>query len=141
MEPRLNIITLGVQDLDKAIRFYRDGLGWPLSSASVGDFAIFKMSTGTALALYPRDLLAKDANVKEDGGFGGITLAQNVDTCEKVDLVLSKAVKSGGIVLKSARKADWGGYSGYFADPDGHPWEVAYNPHFQLKDGNLVLPK
>jgi uncharacterized protein len=140
MEPRLNIVTLGVRDLDRAIQFYRDGLGWPVSSVSVGDFAIFKLSTGTALALYPRDLLAIDANVKDPGGFGGITLAQNVDTREEVDLVLSQAVKSGGAILKSARKADWGGYSGYFADLDGHTWEVAWNPHFQLKHGNLVLP-
>lgn len=140
MDPRLNIITLGVQDLDKAIQFYRDGLGWPLSSASVGDFAIFRLSTGTALALYPRDLLAIDANVKDRGGFGGITLAQIVDTKEEVDLVLSQAVESGGSILKSARNADWGGYSGYFADPDGHPWEVAWNPYLRLKQGNLVLP-
>ena len=140
MEPRLNIVTLGVRDLNKAIQFYRDGLGWPLSSMSVGDFAIFKLSTGTALALYPRELLAKDANVNDPGGFGGITLAQNVATREEVDLVLSYAVKSGGTILKSARKADWGGYSGYFADPDGHPWEVACNPFLQLDQGNLVLP-
>jgi uncharacterized protein len=140
MQPRLNIITLGVRDLNKAIRFYRDGLGWPLSSMSAGDFAIFKLSTGTALALYPRDLLAKDANVLDMGGFGGITLAQNVATSEEVDLALSQAVKSGGTILKSARKADWGGYSGYFADPDGHPWEVACNPFLQLDQGNLVLP-
>lgn len=140
MEPRLNIITLGVIDLEKAIRFYRDGLGWPMSSASVGDFAIFKLSTGTALALYPRDLLAIDANVKDSGGFGGITLAQNVDTREKVDQILARAVNSGGSILKSALEADWGGYSGYFADPDGHPWEVAWNPHFLLSNGNLILP-
>jgi len=140
MQPRLNIVTLGVRDLNKAIRFYRDGLGWPLSSMSAGDFAIFKLSTGTALALYPRELLAKDANVLDQGGFGGITLAQNVATREEVDLALSQAVKSGGTITKSARKADWGGYSGYFADPDGHPWEVACNPFLQLAQGNLVLP-
>ncbi|MCX6672442.1 MAG: VOC family protein [Methanothrix sp.] len=140
MQPRLNIITLGVRDLDNAVKFYRDGLGWPLSSASAGDFAIFKLSTGTALALYPRNLLAKDANLRDTGGFGGITLAQNVATREEVDLVLSQAVKSGGTILKSARKADWGGYSGYFADPDGHPWEVAWTPQFRLMQGNLVLP-
>ena len=98
------------------------------------------MSTGTALALYPRELLAVDANLKDPGGFGGITLAQNVSTPEEVDSVLSQAAKLGGTILKSARHADWGGYSGYFADPDGHPWEVAWNPHFQLRQGNLVLP-
>ncbi len=142
MEPRLTIVTLGVRDLNKAIRFYRDGMGWPLSSASVGDFAIFKMNTGTALALYPRDLLESDAKIKDLGGFGGITLAQNVATCEEVDRVLSVAVNSGGSILRPARESDYccGAYTGYFADPDGHPWEVAYNPYFQLKDGNLVLP-
>jgi len=140
MEPRLNIVTLGVRDLDKAIRFYRDGLGWPMSSMSVGDFAIFKLSTGTALALYPRELLALDANVKDPRGFGGITLAQNVATREEVDLALSQAIKSGGIILKPAKVAEWGGYSGYFADPDGHPWEIAWNPHIRLDKGRLVLP-
>lgn len=139
MEPRLNIITLGVRDLAKSIAFYRDGLGWPQSSASVGDFAIFNLSTGTALALYPRDLLATDANVKDTGGFGGITLAQNVSDKKTVDLVLSQAVKAGGVLLKSACEAEWGGYSGYFADPDGHPWEVAWNPFFVIENGQLQL--
>ena len=141
MEPRLNIITLGVKNLDKAVRFYRDGLGWPMSSASVGDFAIFRLHTGTALALYPRELLAEDTNLKDNGGFGGITLAQNVTTREEVDSVLSKAVQAGGCLLKKAREADWGGYSGYFADVDGHPWEVAWNPHFKMEQGNLLLPE
>jgi len=140
MEPRLNIITLGVRDFNKAVAFYRDGLGWPQSSASVGDFAIFKLSTGTALGLYPRHLLAADANVKDNCGFGGITLAQNVTDKDTVDLVLSQAVKAGGVLLKSAREAAWGGYSGYFADPDGHPWEVAWNPFFVIEHGRLQLP-
>lgn len=140
MQPRLNIITLGVKDLNKAIRFYRDGLGWPMSSASVGDFAIFKLATGTALALYPRKLLAEDAQLKDSGGFGGITIAQNVTTREAVDAALSDAVKAGGSLLKTAREAAWGGYSGYFADPDGHPWEVAWNPFFKLQEGELDLP-
>jgi predicted lactoylglutathione lyase len=142
MKPRLTIVTLGVRDLNKAIQFYRDALGWPMSGASAGDFVIFKMNTGTALALYPRDLLASDAKVKDLGGFGGITLAQNVATREEVDLVLSQAVNSGGSILRPARESDYccGAYTGYFADPDGHPWEVAYNPYFQLNHGNLVLP-
>ncbi|MCK9585786.1 VOC family protein [Methanothrix soehngenii] len=140
MEARLNIVTLGVRDLDKAIRFYRDGLGWPMSSISAGDFAIFKLSTGTALALFPRKLLASDANVMDPGGFGGITLAHNVATREEVDLVLSQAIQSGGSILKPAQAPEWGGYSGYFADPDGHPWEIAWNPHFELEQGCLVLP-
>lgn len=140
MQPRLTIITLGVKDLNKAIRFYRDGLGWPLSSASVGDFAIFKLATGTALALYPRKLLAEDTKLKDNGGFGGITLAQNAATRDEVDGALAAAVKAGGKLLKSAREAEWGGYSGYFADPDGHPWEVAWNPFFELNEGKLELP-
>jgi len=140
MEPRLNIITLGVHDLGRAVTFYRDGLGWPQSSASVGDFAIFKLTTGTALALYPRRLLAADANVKDSDGFGGITLAQNVSDKKTVDLVLSQAVKAGGLLLKAAQDADWGGYSGFFADPDGHPWEVAWNPFLVIEEGQLRLP-
>ncbi|HEY0634283.1 MAG TPA: VOC family protein [Gammaproteobacteria bacterium] len=140
MEPRLNIITLGVRDLARAIAFYRDGLGWPLSSASVGDFAIFKLTTGTALALYPRPLLAADAQVQDSGGFGGITLAQNVADKASVERILTQAVQAGGVLLKSAREAEWGGYSGYFADPEGHPWEVAWNPFFVLKQGALQLP-
>ena len=141
MEPRLNIVTLGVRDFERAVSFYRDGLKWPLSSASVGDFAIFRLSTGTALALFPRHLLAADANVKDGGGFGGITLAQNVPDQESVDRVLAQAVKAGGTLLKPAAKAEWGGYSGYFADPDGHPWEVAWNPFIVLESGQLRLPE
>lgn len=141
MEPRLNIITLGVRDFERALSFYQDGLNWPLSSASVGDFAIFNLSTGTALALYPRKLLATDANLEDGAGFGGITLAQNVSDTEAVDRVLALAVKAGGSLLKPATKAEWGGYSGYFADPDGHPWEVAWNPFFVLEEGQLRLPE
>lgn len=140
MDARLNIVTLGVRDLGKAVAFYRDGLGWPQSSASAGDFAIFSLSTGTALALYPRVLLAADANVADDGGFSGITLAHNVADRAAVDLVLAEAVEAGGVLLKPAREAEWGGYSGYFADPDGHPWEVAWNPFFAMELGQLRLP-
>lgn len=140
MEPRINIITLGTKDMDRAIRFYRDGLGWPLSSISAGDFAIFRISTGTALALYPRHLLTKDACVEDLGGYGGITLAQNVLSREEVERALSQAVSAGGSLLKDAGDTEWGGYSGYFADPDGHPWEVAYNPFFALEQGKLILP-
>jgi catechol 2,3-dioxygenase-like lactoylglutathione lyase family enzyme len=140
MEPRLNIVTLGVYDLSRSVAFYRDGLGWPQSGASVNDFAIFKLSTGTALALYPRHLLAEDVNLPDGSGFGGITLAHNVPEKAAVDLVLAQAVAAGGMVLKAAQEAVWGGYSGYFADPDGYPWEVAWNPFFVLSDGQLDLP-
>lgn len=141
MEPRITIITLGVSNLDIAIKFYRDGLGWPLSGASIGDFAIFNLTTGTALALYPRSLLAQDACLEDKGGFSGITLAQNVESETEVDERLSDAVKAGGRIIKPASHTDWGGYSGYFADPDGHPWEIAYNPFFTLVQGMLILPE
>lgn len=141
MEPRLNIVTLGVRDLKRAVAFYRDGLGWHQSSASVGEFAIFKLSTGTALALYPRHLLAEDAKLEDSGNFAGITLAQNVPDKETVDRELLQAVEAGGRLLKPAQKAEWGGYGGYFADPDGHPWEVAWNPFLLLKGGQLELPE
>jgi catechol 2,3-dioxygenase-like lactoylglutathione lyase family enzyme len=140
MEPRITLVTLGVKDLDRAIRFYKDGLGWPMSGISGGDFAAFKLTTGTALALYPRHLLAEDAKIADSGGFGGITLAQNVASKEEVDTVLAQAVAAGGRLLKAAQDTDWGGYSGYFADPDGHPWEVAFAPAFELRDGRLILP-
>ena len=93
------------------------------------------------MALYPRHLLAADARVKDGGGFGGITLAQNVADKETVDLVLSEAVKAGGVLLKAAAQTEWGGYSGYFADLDGHSWEVAWNPFFVIEEGHLHLPE
>ncbi|VVB63715.1 Glyoxalase/Bleomycin resistance protein/Dioxygenase superfamily protein [uncultured archaeon] len=140
MEPRLNIVTIGVNNLDRAVHFYKDGLGWPLSSISGGDFAIFKLSTGTALAPFPRHLLAKDACVEDLGGFGGITLAQNVSSKEEVNKALLQAVEAGGTLLKAAHDTEWGGYSGYFADPDGHPWEVAWASQLELRQGKLILP-
>lgn len=140
IDPRITIITLGVSDLNTAVRFYRDGLGWSLSGASVGDIAFFTLTTGIVLALYPRPLLAHDANVEDNGGFGGITLAQNVESEEEVDRFLSDAVKAGGRLIKPAAHTEWGGYSGYFTDPDGHPWEIAYVPFFTLEKGMLVLP-
>ena len=142
MEPRISLVTLGVTDLQRSLRFYRDGLGWPLSSASTGDTAFFRTS-GVVLALYPRELLAADANVPATGsGFGGMTLAHNVVSKELVDATLAEAVAAGGTVLKPAEEASWGGYSGYFADPDGYPWEVARNPHFPFAmDGSLQLPE
>jgi uncharacterized protein len=142
VEARISLVTLGVHDLARSARFYRDGLGWPLSSASSGDVAFFRTG-GVALALYPRALLAADAKLPAAGtGFGGITLAHNVASKELVDAVLAEAVAAGGTLLKPATDAEWGGYSGYFADPDGHPWEVAWNPFFPFApDGSLSLPE
>ena len=131
MEPRISMITLGVSDLARATAFYRDGLGLPPH----GDFpgiTFFKLR-GTWLALFPREELALDAQVATGGqGFSGITLAHNVGSRAEVDAVLSEAAKAGAQITKPAGDTDWGGYSGYFCDPDGTLWEVAWNPHFDL---------
>lgn len=141
MEPRISLITLGVADLPRAIRFYQDGLSWPRSSYGGDEIALFRTG-GTVLALYPRSALAADANLPAgEGGFGGITLAHNVASKEQVDAVLAEAVAAGGTLLKPGQDADWGGYSGYFADPDGYPWEVAWDPDLGFApDGAIVLP-
>lgn len=143
MEPRLSLVTLGVEDLARSRRFYEQGLGWKPSSAGDHENVVFYPLGGMALALYGRAALAADANLKDTGsnGFGGITLAHNVRTREEVDAVLARARQAGARILKPAQDVFWGGYSGYFADPDGHPWEVAWNPHFKLAaDGSLQLP-
>src|SRR5271170_4302956 len=131
MEPRISLITLGVADLRRSREFY-ERLGWKRAMKSA-DGIIFFQAGGIALALYPRGRLAADATVSADGhGFPGITLAFNTRRREEVDTVLAEAEAAGAIVLKPARAASWGGYSGYFADPDGFPWEVAWNPSFQI---------
>lgn len=141
MEPRINLITLGVADLQRSIHFYRDGLGWPLASIDAEDVAFFQLG-GTVLALWPRHLLAEDAHLPDEGhGFGGIALAHNVRTRDEVDAVLAHVASIGGRILKPAQEAFWGGRTGYFADPDGYPWEVAWNPGFPMReDGSLQLP-
>jgi uncharacterized protein len=131
MKPKISLITLGVVDLARSTTFYKEGLGLP----TFGDFpgVTFFQLEGTWLGLYPREDLAKDAQVGEPGsGFRGFSLAHNVGSKEEVDRVIQLAVKAGGRVVKPARDAEWGGYSGYFADPDGFLWEVAWNPHFDL---------
>ncbi|WP_411964849.1 VOC family protein [Haloferax sp. YSMS24] len=129
MDPRITLVTLGVTDLDESIRFYRDGLGFPMRDRDEdSDVAFFELD-GTWLSLYPRELLAEDATVSADGsGFAGVTLAHNVETQSAVDTLLDEAQAAGGRLVKHAQEASWGGYSGYFADPDGHLWEVAYPP-------------
>lgn len=141
IQPRINLITLGVKDIKKSVKFYSEGLGFKLSSASQDDVAFFHMN-GTVLALFPRKSLAEDAQVKNDGeGFDGVTLAQNVPKKEMVAEILKQAEAAGATIKKAAQDVFWGGHSGYFADPDGHLWEVAWNPHFKFKeDGHLELP-
>ena len=133
MEPRISIITLGVSDLEKAIKFYRDGLGLPTTYTAGEGIAFFQLQ-GTWLALYPSDALAKEACLPAERlPFGGITLAYNVRNKQEVDETMEEALAAGASLLKPAGDMFWGGYSGYFADPDGHPWEVAWNPFFPLE--------
>lgn len=131
MEPRISIVTLGVADLAAAIAFYQAGLGLPLLTEKSGDdIAFFEVNRGSLwLALYPRQLLAKDATVDAAGtGFRGFTLAHNVRTREEVHAVVDLAIAAGATRVKEPQEVFWGGYSGYFADPDGFLWEVAHNP-------------
>jgi hypothetical protein len=141
MEQRLSLVTLGVRDMARARGFY-ERLGWRASSAS-NDAVTFFQGGGAVLGLYGRDALADDASVSPDGsGFSGVALAHNTASREAVDAVIAEAQAAGGTVVKPAEDVFWGGYSGYFADPDGHLWEVAWNPHFPFDDeGNLVLPE
>jgi hypothetical protein len=141
MEPRVSFITLGVSDMQRSMQFYHDGLGFPLSSASKEDVAFFKTG-GIVLALYPSDKLAEDAQVPAEGsGFGRMTLAHNVRRKEDVSNVLALAASAGATITKPAQDTFWGGHGGYFADPDGHLWEVVWNPFFPItEDGRVVVP-
>lgn len=140
MEPRISLITLGVSELSKSRQFYEQ-LGFQASSTSNENVVFFK-SWGVVLALYPRHLLAEDAQVEATGtGFGGITLAHNVHRKEDVDQVLKQAESAGGKIVKPAQDVFWGGHSGYFSDLDGHLWEVAWNPGFRMNErGEITLP-
>ena len=140
MRQKLNLITLGVADFAKAVSFYEKGLGWKKSSLSQDDLAIFSLG-GIALALYPRELLAKDATVENAlTGFSGITISYNAKDEKEVDEVLREVKELGATIVKPAQKVFWGGYSGYFKDLDGHLIEVAYNPFWKLdQDDNLIL--
>lgn len=133
MKPKISLITLGVDDLERATRFYGEGLGLPKHDVEGGDIAFFSLE-GTWLALYPREELAKDigSTVTTQSGFSGITLAHNVATKSEVDDVLDQAVSAGATLIKPAQDVFWGGYSGYFQDTEGHYWEVAYNPYQDL---------
>ena len=131
MKPRISMITLGVSDMEASVKFYRDGLGFPQMDSSP-EVAFFTLN-GTWLGLYGRDALAEDATVSVDGsGFAGFTLAHNVASEAEVDQTMEHAVSVGAKMVKPPQKVFWGGYSGYFQDPDGYLWEVAYNPHFWI---------
>lgn len=133
MKPKISLITLGVYDLQRAIRFYREGLGLPGHETDSDEVAFFKME-GAWLSLFPREALARDIGIADEApsGFSGITLAHNVASQEAVDQMLEQAVAAGAELIKPAEEVFWGGYSGYFRDPEGHYWEVAYNPFMDL---------
>jgi catechol 2,3-dioxygenase-like lactoylglutathione lyase family enzyme len=137
VEQRLSLVTLGVADLARSRRFYEDGLGWQRNNDSP-DVAFYQMP-GTIIALWSRKQLADDARLADSGAsFSGMALAYNARDRDEVDAVLAQAADAGAIILKPAEEAFWGGYSGYFADPDGHPWEVAWNPFWRLDDDGRV---
>jgi hypothetical protein len=142
MEPRITLITLGVADLERSMRFYRDGLNFPTSWTPDKGVIFFK-TAGTCLALYPYEKLAEDISeefrtVKPK--FAGITLAHNVREKTDVDRLLAEAERAGGKIEKPAQDAFWGGYSGYFSDPDGYLWEVAWGAFPIREDGSLEIP-
>ncbi|MFN3231802.1 MAG: VOC family protein [Alphaproteobacteria bacterium] len=141
MEQRLSLVTLGVHDLAASRRFY-ERLGWHASPRSSEDIVFFQMN-GLIFSLYGRDALANDATIDpKSAGVGGSTIAINFRSEAEVDAALEDAEAAGATVLKQPQKVFWGGYSGYFADPDGHLWELAHNPFWEIEeDGSVVLPE
>jgi catechol 2,3-dioxygenase-like lactoylglutathione lyase family enzyme len=138
VEQRLSLVTLGVSDLARARGFY-EGLGWT-TGAEAGDDVVFFQAGGMIVALWGRGQLAEDSVVEDAGGWGGITLAHCVRSPEEVDAVLAEAERAGATIGRPGAATFWGGYSGIFLDPDGHPWEVAHNPHWTIaEDGSVSL--
>ena len=139
MQQRISLITLGVADLEKAIGFYAH-LGWEPHSASVPGEVAFYQAGGMVVALWSRGELSADSRVTDTGGWGGVTLAHNGATEAEVDGILSAAHAAGATIGRSGAATPWGGYSGVFIDPDGHPWEIAVNPAWPLgADGAVTL--
>jgi hypothetical protein len=136
MEPRITLITLGVDDLERALNFYRDGLGWKTEGIvgqeyAHGAVAFFELQAGLKLALWHRDSLAHDSGlVRTPPGFTDFALAHNVVSRAEVDALMQQAQSAGAVIVKAAQETFWGGYAGYFQDPDAHLWEVAWNPQF-----------
>jgi uncharacterized protein len=139
MEQRISLITLGVESLERARSFY-EALGW-MSRAEPGADVVFFQAGPMVLALWDRRMLAEDSGVELGSGYGGVTLAYNVASAETVDAVIETARTAGAAITREPAKTFWGGYSGVFTDPDGHPWEVAHNPRWKLgSDGSIALP-
>ncbi len=142
MEQRISLITLGVRDVSRAQAFY-EALGWRLGGGvdDETDHVAFFQAGGLVLALWDRGKLARDSRVDDTGGWGGVTLAYNVHSPAEVDAVLAEARDAGATIARPGARTFWGGYSGVFVDPDGHPWEVAHNPRWTIEpDGSVRLP-
>jgi len=132
------VITLGVRDLVRARAFY-EALGWRTNAAPEDDVVFFQAG-GMVVALWGRDQLAEDSVVEDAGGWGGVTLAHNVGSPAEVDAVIAEAEAAGATIGRPGAETFWGGYSGVFIDPDGHPWEIAHNPHWTLgEDGSIAI--
>ena len=143
MDPRLTLITLGVHDLDRAIAFYRDVVGWTPASVVDGDVAFFDLG-GVILALWRHRDLAADSGLTADGlgAYHGFALAHNLRSPAEVDAVFARLHERGAAIAKWPVATDWGGYSGYFVDPDGHRWEIAHNPFWPIRDdGRIAFPR
>jgi catechol 2,3-dioxygenase-like lactoylglutathione lyase family enzyme len=139
MDQRVTVITLGVVDLERARAFYEE-LGWRSGSPPELEVVFFQAG-GLVFALWDRSKLAEDSGVELGSGFGGVTLAYNVGSPSEVDAVIDDARSAGAVIARQPGETFWGGYSGVFVDPDGHPWEVAHNPHWTLAaDGSVALP-
>jgi hypothetical protein len=138
MEQRLSLVTLGVSDLARAREFY-EALGWKTGAAPADDVVFFQAG-GMIVALWGRHQLAEDSGVEDTGGWGGVTLAYNTRSPEEVDTVIAEAEAAGATIARPGAETFWGGYSGVFIDPDGHPWEVAHNPNWAIEeDGSTKL--
>jgi uncharacterized protein len=138
VEQRVSLVTLGVRDLARARAFY-ESLGWT-TGAGPEDDVVFFQAGGMVVSLWSRAQLAEDSGVEDTGGWGGVTLAHNVRSPEEVDVVMREAEAAGATITRAAAATFWGGYSGAFADPDGHAWEIAHNPHWTLaEDGSIRL--
>jgi predicted lactoylglutathione lyase len=136
VEQRLSLVTLGVADLQRARAFY-EAVGWRTGAAPTDDVAFFQAG-GMVVALWGRDQLAEDSCVEDSGGWGGVTLAYNARSEEEVDAVIAEAERAGATVPRRGARTFWGGYSGVFIDPEGHPWEIAHNPHWTLAEDGFV---
>jgi uncharacterized protein len=139
MKPRITVVTLGVDDLDSAVAFYRDGLGLATDGIvgrefEYGAVAFFDLEGGLRLALWPRNSIARDTGLPQTGPIStNFTLGHNVGSRDEVDAVMAQASAAGAVVVKAAADTFWGGYAGYFQDPDGHVWEVVWNPSWELE--------